>query len=352
MIVRRLFIGILLIGCILAIEVEASPSMDEASCGDKVSLAYHQTELPAHVLPVKKTVNEYCDDLNHRFLQFRWYRIVCNPDRWKVFDFSPRGNPLLYQEFGLGDLDNKGPVNLVLCGVHGDETVSVYQCFHLVREIMFDNPHLLKEIKVIVAPVVNPDGFFAKTRQNANGVDLNRNLPTADWDELSFEVWTQNNRDPRKFPGDESGSEIESRFQTYLVNRYKPDKIISFHSPLGFLDFDGPGDRKYYDLMRVENRAKYLGLNMEANTRKFINLVDFPFFPGSLGNYAGNERKIPTYTVEFKSSDPSRGYAYWSSVRFAVVKALLFPVYDEHEKNLYFSAADGNWQVAFSFFSH
>jgi protein MpaA len=352
MMAQRLFLAILLIGCIFAVRAGAIPLSDEASCRENNSPVHNPPEARSDLLPARKTVSEYCGDLNNRFLQFRWYRIVCNPDRWEVFDFSPKGNPLLYQEFGLEDPDNSGPVNLVLCGVHGDETVSVYQCFHLVREILFDKPHLLKEIKVVIAPIVNPDGFFAETRQNANGVDLNRNLPTTDWDELSFQVWAQNNRDPRKFPGHESGSETESRFQTYLVNRYKPDKIISFHSPLGFLDFDGPGDRKYYDLMRVENRAKYLGLNIEANTGKFLNLVDFPFFPGSLGNYAGNERKIPTYTVEFESSDPFKGYTYWSSVRFAVLKALSFHVYDEHEENLYFSSAHGNWQIALSSLSH
>ena len=32
-------------------------------------------------------------------------------------------------------------------------------------------------------------------------------------------------------------------------------------------------------------------------------ITDYPFFTGSLGNYAGNERQIPTYTLELPNSD-------------------------------------------------
>ena len=35
----------------------------------------------------------------------------------------------------------------------------------------------LTECKVIIIPVVNPDGFIRNSRFNANGVDLNRNFP-------------------------------------------------------------------------------------------------------------------------------------------------------------------------------
>jgi integrase len=168
-------------------------------------------------------------------------------------------------------------------------------------------------------------------------VDPNRNLPTRDWDELAHKVWVKYDKDPRKYPGAKAGSEAESRLQIYLINKYKPDKIISIHAPLGFLDFDGPGDQKYYNLVRVEQRAKYLGLNMEANSNNLLKLVDFRFFPGSIGNYAGNERKIPTYTIELPSSDPRMGYDYWSDLRFALLKALRFEVYDRKESNPFFT---------------
>jgi protein MpaA len=279
---------------------------------------------------------EFCDAVNSKFIKFRWYKIICNPKRWEIFNFSSGGNPILYQEFGFNDPNNKGPVNLVFCGVHGNETPGVYICFYLIRDIIFDNPGALKNFRLVMAPIVNPDGFFANTRVNGNGVDPNRNLPTEDWDRSAEKVWMSYNKNPLRYPGARGGSEAESRLQTYLIDKYKPDKIISVHTPLGMLDYDGPGDQKYYDLIRVEKRAKFLGLNIEANSGKFIRLVDYRFFPGSLGNYAGNERKIPTYTVELPTSNQFKSHYYWSVLRFALIRALNFEVYDGKEMNPFF----------------
>ena len=299
-------------------------------------------------IPKEKTIDKLCDDVNYKFIKFGWNKIICNPNRWATFDYTSTGYPLLYQEFGFNDTNSKSPVNLLLCGVHGDEPSGIYTCFHLVRELLFDNPEALKNLKLVVAPIVNPDGFFLNTRQNANGVDPNRNLPTKDWDRLAQKEWTNHKNDSRKYPGAKGGSEPESKLQAYLVNKYKPDKIISIHSPLGFLDFDGPGDQKYSNLIRLEKRAKYLGLNIEANTKDLLKLVDYRFFPGSLGNYAGNERKIPTYTIELPSSDPSMAKAYWSQLRFALLKALRFKVYDNKEKNPFFRDNKVSHQVAYT----
>jgi len=276
-----------------------------------------------------KSNKEFCDAINYKFKKFGWNRIICKHDRWEVFDYSPGGNPLLYQEFGFDNSDEDKPVNLVLCGVHGDEPSGIYQCFHLVREILFDNPYSLEDFKLVVAPIVNPDGFFLNTRQNGNGVDPNRNLPTKDWKAKAQKVWARYSKDPRKNPGKHPASEAETRIQSYLIDKYKPDKILSFHAPLGFLDFDGPGDRKYYNLVRVEQRARRVGLRLQANTNRFLKFVDFRFFPGSLGNYAGNERKIPTYTVELPTAHASNAHEYWAIIRSALIKALSYQVYDK-----------------------
>jgi len=298
-------------------------------------------------IPKENTKNNFCDAVNDKFVQFGWNQIICNSDRWRTFGYTARGNPLFYEEFGFHETSNS-PVNLLLCGVHGDEPSGIYICFQLVREILFDNPQALKGHRLVIAPIVNPDGFFANTRHNANGVDPNRNLPTKDWDQLAHKVWINFKKDPRKYPGAKSGSEPESKLQAYLINKYKPDKIISIHSPLGFLDFDGPGDQKYHNLIRIEKRAKYLGLNIEANSKNLLKLVDFRFFPGSIGNYAGNERKIPTYTIELPSSDPSMARDYWSALRFALLKALSFEVYDKKESNPFFRDEPISHQVAYT----
>jgi len=280
-----------------------------------------------------KTKKEFCDAVNLKFKEFQWDSIICNPDRWEIFDYSTSGNPLLYQEFGFTNPGNNGPVNLVLCGVHGDEPSAVFQCFNLVRDIVYDNPLAAKHLKIVVAPIVNPDGFFLNSRQNADGVDPNRNLPTRDWHMHAHKVWERHNRDPRKYPGDSPGTAAEARLQTYLIEKYHPDKVISFHAPLGFLDFDGPGDRKYYDLVRVEKRARHLGLSMESDTKKFLKFVDYRFYPGSLGNYAGNEREIPTYTLELPTAFASKAHDYWTIMRMALINALSYHIFEGEERH-------------------
>jgi protein MpaA len=303
----------------------------------KTNLQKKDFNLPAsendRTVSRERTKEEFCDDINQKFINFGWKKIICNPDRWEVFNYSSGGNPIVYQTFGFDDHNNTGPINLIFCGVHGDEPPSVYLCFRLVRDILFDNPGALKDHRLVIAPIVNPDGFFANTRQNKNGIDPNRNLPTKDWDRLSHKVWSKYGKDSRKYPGVRSDSEAESKIQTFLINKYKPDKVIAVHAPLGFLDFDGPGDQKYFNLNRVEKRARFLGLNIEANSKKALKLKDFPFYPGSLGNYAGNERKIPTYTVELATADSSQANHYWTVLRFALMKALSFEVYDNDAIN-------------------
>jgi hypothetical protein len=54
-------------------------------------------------------------------------------------------------------------------GVHGDEPAGPLALLDLLK-----NKHFPSEISVTIVPVVNPTGLERKTRENAEGVDLNR----------------------------------------------------------------------------------------------------------------------------------------------------------------------------------
>jgi len=161
--------------------------------------------------------------------------------------------------------------------------------------------------------LVNPDGFLKEstTRQNSNGVDLNRNFFTIDWYRLAGEWWRKGSkRNPRYYPGYFPNSEIETIHQIELIDRFLPDKILSIHAPLGFLDYDGPGDDKMRRSSSTDIRAKRL-VDMFSKKTQSYRVIDYSYFPGSLGNYAGNERNIPTVTLEFKTTTPKMVDSYW-----------------------------------------
>jgi hypothetical protein len=69
-----------------------------------------------------------------------------------------------------------------------------------------------------------------------------------------------------------------------------------------------------------------------------LKFVDYRFFPGSLGNYAGNERKIPIYTLELPTAYAAKSHDYWTIIRSALLNALNYKVYDEENRNPIFQS--------------
>jgi murein tripeptide amidase MpaA len=90
---------------------------------------------------------------------------------------SVQGQPIEVTRVGLGD---RGAL-VIVGGIHGDQPYTEA----LVRSLMeqyTNTPELVPfDFTVRFLPAMNPDGLAAGTRPNANGVDLNRNWPTDDW---------------------------------------------------------------------------------------------------------------------------------------------------------------------------
>ena len=274
----------------------------------------------ALVVPVKKqeVLNSFCKRVNNSFKAYHWNKIICNPKRWKYEKLSVSGSPLLYQTF-FANPDSK-ETTFIFCGIHGDELPSTYLCVYLVRDIIFDNPKLYANSNIIVAPIVNPDSFFFKrpSRLNANGVDLNRNFPTKDWNRRALHLWKKRyKRAKRRYPGPKAESEPETRFVVDIIKRFTPKRIISVHGPYGFWDYDYKGTKA--DWKKVRHTAYELG----RRSRNFP-VKDFRVFPGSLGNYAGNDLQIPTYTLELNSVRAKDSHYLWlrfkKSLRYILTK--------------------------------
>lgn len=186
-----------------------------------------------------------------------------------------------------GKPQDKAARILVIGGIHGDELTSAALVFRWLQWV--DEPEPTRYHWRMI-PVANPDGMLASppTRVNGNGVDLNRNFPTPDWVRDAHDYWAGRTKsDPRRFPGKEANSEIETKWLNDEIDHFDPDVIVSIHAPYGILDYDGP--------------AK------EPNRFGRLNLNRLGVYPGSLGNYGGVYKNVPVITIELPhaSSMPS-----------------------------------------------
>lgn len=265
--------------------------------------------LPQLVLPqlaraaVEKDLPTMCKVLDTAFKKRGWGSDPCDAIEWITGGTSVRGRPLIYAEFGSKESTN---VTLVLSMVHGDEITPLYSGFQMTQWAKTEMKKY-PDAKLVVAPLVNPDGFldYPKTRVNANGVDCNRNFKTSDWERDALKSWKGKLRsNPRRFPGHKPDSEPETLFQKMLIEKYKPHKIVSIHSPLNMIDYDGPDSLKL-----AEFSADYIKKCEEL--RSAVKARSSGFFPGSLGNYSGQELGIPTITLELPTADARHARKYW-----------------------------------------
>jgi protein MpaA len=191
------------------------------------------------------------------------------------FDFGQTalGNPIPAYRGG------SGPHLLILGGVHGDELEGVVCAEALLEHFRAHPP---QDFRLTLVPAFNPDGVRAGTRLNSRGVDLNRNLPTRDWDPKAF-----NDRYP---PGPHAASEPENQALVALLDREKPRMVFSLHSWKPLLNINGD--------CRPEAEA------ISALTGYAIEpTIGYPT-PGCLGTYAGLERDMPTLTYEIERGLP------------------------------------------------
>ena len=195
----------------------------------------------------------------------------------------------------------KGPKKILLMGgVHGDEPEGYDFADNFLRR---GNWKIFEgKLEIFVITRMNPDACLAGTRLNANGVDLNRNMPTRDW--------VAKAANERYIPGPEPASEPETRALMKLVEDEKFDAILSFHSFDPMINYNGPS-------------LEIAQVLAEKSGYRVADDMGYPT-PGSFGTWAGAERKIPTITYEIERElDPE---AAWALHGPAVMAALEFLV--------------------------
>lgn len=170
-------------------------------------------------------------------------------------------------------LGQKNSKKILVIGVfHGDEPQGKF----LIEKYLEQN-----NSQLLFIPCLNPDGMTEKKRTNSNGVDLNRNFPTKNWE------LTERNE---FFGGEQACSEIETKFVSEIIDKYSPNLILTLHAPFKVVNYDGDAKEICDDISSIINYP------VESS-------IGYPT-PGSFGTYAGVERKIPTITLELDEECP------------------------------------------------
>ena len=138
--------------------------------------------------------------------------------------------------------DPQAPVTVLVVGsIHGSETAGHAVISELRRRIPPSG------VQLWLVTTANPDGARAGTRQNARGVDLNRNFPRR---------WRGGGRPgDTYYPGPSAASEPETRILQRFVERVDPDVTVWYHQALALVN-QSPGAER--DVVRAYARRTRL----------------------------------------------------------------------------------------------
>ncbi len=153
---------------------------------------------------------------------------------------SVQGRWIVAHEIGDGHIHDKV---LVFGAVHGNETAGMAIARRLRRAAVPAG------LGLWIVDNLNPDGAAEGTRQNARGVDLNRNF-SRHWRRIG-------RRGDQQYSGTRALSEPETRIARRLIRRVQPMVTIWFHQPLALVDRSGGSSED----LRIERRfARLSGL--------------------------------------------------------------------------------------------
>ena len=212
---------------------------------------------------------------------------------------SVQGSPILMYVFG----NPQSKVNTLIFGaIHGNEPNSGQLATRLL-EYLLDHPEIVRDQRVGIIPIANPDGFATRQRTNKHGIDLNRNFPATNW-----KVTEPGNY----FGGTIPASEPETQALLKGVEWLRPDRIVTIHAITRGKhgnNYDGPG-------AALAERMR------EANGYPVLKTIGYPT-PGSFGSWAGIDRQVATITLELPEDLP--GDKAWEEQRTALLDVILSP---------------------------
>jgi protein MpaA len=195
-----------------------------------------------------------------------------------VIGTSVQGRPIVAWTFGPSRARRK---ILVVGCIHGNE------CAGLAILAALRHTRVPKGVQLWLVPEMNPDGTAADTRQNAHGVDLNRNFPYR-WQPII---------DPTYYAGPSAVSSPETRAAMKLARRIRPAVTIWYHQHMDLVDMAG-GDhgvaRRYAHLAGLEptcltflsgEETAWSNQTLPGTTSFVVELPAGPVLPDALARH-------------------------------------------------------------------
>lgn len=111
-------------------------------------------------------------------LELSYYTWTCDAARKSIYTAEGESAGERTYTRPLADTSN---ALIIFSGLHGNEKANIWALYHMIRAILAgENPlfdYIRHNVNILIAPCVNPWGVDHNSRDNKNGVDLNRNFP-------------------------------------------------------------------------------------------------------------------------------------------------------------------------------
>jgi protein MpaA len=192
----------------------------------------------------------------------QWDKALASAPRWITIGHSVRGRRL--RAHNIGGRSRRTSVAVVGC-IHGNECAGRSILRQLRRH------HSPASFELWLLRDLNPDASLANTRQNARGVDLNRNFPVG-W-RRSGGPWDTYYSGPRPW------SEPETRAAGRFLRWQRPDITIWYHQ----------------HMQLVTKMKRHVRIQRRYARRVGLALTDLDSLPGTATRW--QNRRWPRHTA-------------------------------------------------------
>jgi protein MpaA len=202
---------------------------------------------------------------------------------------SVDGRPITAYQFGNGP-----SMVLFIAAMEGNEQNSANLLQRWIPDVDANPGKIPSYRTLVIIPQINPDGYAADTRLNADGVDLNRNFPANNWSEQVTEptapdVWTN---DGGPYPLSEPESQA---IATYTQNN-QPTLTLTMHSHGGIVEANDAGDS-----IALGAEYAHLADYGAIPTYEIGNFFDYTT-TGAYEDWLNDKLNLPALEVELESA--------------------------------------------------